>query len=613
MIYNNLIALLVAIFLLATGSVSGPPQLPWQIALPLFVLKATLLWILAGRLFRQESSDSASRYFSAELRLTIVALLSLAVDIHLLEAPFYLARLPLASPLPFLAHLGGITIFFFYLCLIWQAGRSAYQRIFARRITLRAFFLANLRVNLAMVLPWLLLSASSDLLRLAPLPRLQEFLTSPWGEPLLALMSLVVLVVFLPPIIVRLWGCAPMPASPARQRIESFCAKHDIPFADILLWPLFEGRMLTAGVMGINRRFRYLLVTPALLETMTQDELEAVMAHEIGHVKLYHLPLYLLLFLGFGLLVQMGSVPLLVMLLESDRFNQMILASGKNPDTILAITTTVAVFLLILVYFRFVFGFFMRNFERQADLHALTTIGHADPLVRVFEKIAWLSGNIRDLPCWHHFGIGQRINFLLRCEHEPLLVRQHHRKVWLTLLLYLILLTAAITQAMRMPQDLLKESDKVRLAETLILRKLTEQPNNPLWVQLLGDLRYSLGRQREALTAYQQAIQLAPDNQEALNNLAWLLLTAEEHSLRDPTTALALAERAVALGESAPVLDTLATALWMNGRQEEALAKETAALALATSNKDFYRRQLGHFRSTSPPGRQDAPREEGKP
>lgn len=595
--YNNLIYLLVVILILTTGGVPEQPQLPWPVALLLFGAKGIFFNQLARYFFRRNPDDTAARYLAVEQRLSILAIVFLAVDIFLLEGRYYLSRLPLAEELPVLAHLAGILIFFGYLCLVWLAGLPSYRRIFTRFLTARSFLAANLKINLAILLPWLIISCLFDLIQLAPFPLLKEFLASPWGEPILVLLSLFGLIFFLPLAIVRLWGCTPLPQGPARTRIEEFCRSQRLRFADILLWPLFEGRMLTAGVMGLTGRFRYLLVTPALLEATTPEEIEAVMAHELGHVKRYHLQLYLFLFLGFGLLAQVSSAPLLLLLLSSDLLYQVITLTGKAPDTILALASAFILFALMLTYFRFIFGFFMRNFERQADLHALSAMGHASPLIRVFEKIALLSGNIRDLPSWHHFGLGQRIDFLRRCETNPGRIPRHHRKVHLALILYTVVMLAGILAAWHMPQDLLGESPKARFAEALIRQKIREQPDNGLWLQLLGDLHYSLDREEEALNAYGQALRLAPANTEALNNLAWLLLTAQDTRLRNPERALILAQKAATENRTPHILDTLATAYWANGNREEALALETEALAMARTHKEFYRGQMEKFRA----------------
>ena len=520
------------------------------------------------------------------------------MDIFLLEGRYYLGRLPLAAGLPVLSHLAGLIVFFGYLCLIWLAARPSYQSIFARTLTARAFVAANIKINLAILLPWLIISALFDLLQLAPVPRLKEFLASAWGEPILVLVSLFGLIFFLPLAIVRLWGCTPLPPGLTRQRLEDFCRSQRLQFSNILLWPLFEGRMLTAGVIGLSRRFRYILVTPALLEATTPEEMEAVMAHELGHVKRYHLQLYLFLFLGFGLLTQVSGAPLLLLLLSSDLFYRLITLTGASPDTILALASACIIFALMLGYFRFVFGFFMRNFERQADLYALAAMGHASPLIRVFEKIALLSGNIRDLPSWHHFGLGQRIDYLRRCEENPAWIPRHHRRVYLALGLYALIMLAGIAAAWQMPQDLLGDAPKARFAEAIIQQKIREQPNNGLWFQLLGDLQYSRSQEEAAMDAYEHALRLAPANTEALNNLAWLLLTAQEPALRNPERALLLAQKAADETRIPHVLDTLATAYWANDNPTEALAIEAEALARAGTHKEFYRSQMEKFQNT---------------
>ena len=596
--YNNLIYLLVVILLLTTGSIPEQPQIPWPTALLLFCGKGFLFNQLARYFFRRNPDNTAARYFAAEQQLSILAIVFLAVDIFLLEGRYYLSRLPLAEKVPVVAHLAGIMVFFGYLCLIWLAARPSYQNIFARTLTARSFIAANLKINLAILLPWLIISVFFDLIQLAPFPRLKEFLASPWGEPILMLLSLFGLIFFLPLAIIRLWGCTPLPQGPTRQRLEEFCRGQHLRFADILLWPLFEGRMLTAGVMGLTGRFRYLLVTPALLEATTPEEIEAVMAHELGHVKRFHLQLYLFLFLGFGLLAQVGGAPLLLLLLSSDIFYQLVTLSGKSPDTILALASALILFALMLGYFRVIFGFFMRNFERQADLHALNAMGQASPLIRVFEKIALLSGNIRDLPSWHHFGLGQRIAFLHRCEENPDWIPRHHRKVHLALALYAVVMLAGALAAWLLPQDFLGETPKARFAEAMIRQKIREQPDNALWFQLLGDLQYSLSQEQLAMNAYEQALRLAPANKEALNNLAWLLLTAQEPALRNPEKALILAQKAAAETRTPHVLDTLATAHWANGNLATALALEEEALARAGTHKEFYRGQIEKFRTT---------------
>ncbi len=595
MIYNNLIYLLVVILMISTSPVPSEPQISPIYALLILLGKSFLFIKVAQQAFRPPWRQ-ASQYLASEQKLSILAIGSLAIDIYLLDCQYYLAKIPLDGKLPVLITIGGLTLFFAYLIIMWTIARPAYQDTFGRSLSLRSFLATNIKANIAIVLPWLILTLTADLLQLVPFPLFRDILASPWAEYVLFLLFFIVLSMTLPAIIVRLWGCTPMPAGETRSAIEAFCRRQGLKYAEIMLWPLFEGRMLTAGVMGMAKPFRYLLVTPALLETMAPEEIQAVMAHEIGHVKRYHLTFYLLLFIGFGLLAQLSTYPLLVLALKSNLFYKAVEFSGKTPNTAITFINTFSLLLLILIYFRYIFGFFMRNFERQADLYALKTMGNAAPLVRVFEKIAWLGGKIRDLPSWHHFGIGQRIDFLERCQNDPSLIKKHDHKVFATLFLYLAVLAGGFVFVWQMPKDLIENVPKARLA-TIVQQRIEQEPKNPLWHQILGDVQSSRKLYLEAIKAYEEALTLSPNNPEALNNLAWLHLTASQKEVLDPERALLLAGAAVKLKPAGHILDTLATAYWANGYKNLAVNAELRAIEVNPAEKNFYMEQIKRFES----------------
>ncbi|MEL6344009.1 MAG: hypothetical protein AAFV53_12895 [Myxococcota bacterium] len=96
-----------------------------------------------------------------------------------------------------------------------------------------------------------------------------------------------------------------------------------------------------------------------------------------------------------------------------------------------------------------------------------------------------------------------------------------------------------------------------------------------------------LGRGQEALAAYEEALQLEPEEPQLLNNLAWFLLEPSGDVTPDPDRALHLAEEAVANAE-APVpayLDTLARALWELGDQDRARELQRQAAELDPANE----------------------------
>lgn len=595
MIYNNLIYFLVVILILTSNSPADHPQFGGLAALAIFLVKLALYRDLIGRVFAPTKVAQASAYGTAERQGAILAILCFSLDVYLLDCQYYFRLIPGAKALPVIESLASLTLFASYLLLLWRQAGERYRVIFNSQQTPPAFAWNTLKTNLPIILPWLCLSLFADLLQRLHNPLIRRLMASAWGEEAIFLTFFLCLAIVFPVLVTRMWGCTPMPPGPDRQRIEAFCRRQGMGYAEILLWPLHEGQALTAGVMGIVSRFRYLLITPALLTAMTPEEVDAVIAHEIGHVKRRHLPIFLLLFIGFGLLSQLASLPVLLLLSRSDLFYEMIHLTTNKGGSALALVSTVPMFLLMIVYFRYLVGFFMRNFERQADLYALQTMGESAPLIRVFERIAWLSGDIRDLPSWHHFGLGQRIDCLKRCEHQPEAIKRHDRKVYASLALYVLTLALAAFTLWRVPDDLGTSPPREKFAETVIRQRIGEEPQNPVWRQLLGDLQYSRQRYREAIAEYRAAITLSDEQPEVLNNLAWLLLTVPDPTLFDPAAALPLAKQAMILAPNAHILDTLGLAYWRNGFPEQAILAEQRALAQDPANRDYYTAQIKRF------------------
>jgi tetratricopeptide (TPR) repeat protein len=96
----------------------------------------------------------------------------------------------------------------------------------------------------------------------------------------------------------------------------------------------------------------------------------------------------------------------------------------------------------------------------------------------------------------------------------------------------------------------------------------------------LGNALVQKGRVDEAITHYQKALQIKPADPVTQNNLAWLLATCPDASLRNGAKAVELAQKANALtgGENPVLLHTLAAAFAEAGQFSEAV--ETAQLAL---------------------------------
>jgi tetratricopeptide (TPR) repeat protein len=96
------------------------------------------------------------------------------------------------------------------------------------------------------------------------------------------------------------------------------------------------------------------------------------------------------------------------------------------------------------------------------------------------------------------------------------------------------------------------------------------------------------GNPSEAIQHYNKAVELAPKSIPALTNLAWLLATSQDASLRNGLKSLELAKQADRLvaGTNALVLRTVAAAYAENGEFEKAITTARSAMELARTHGD---------------------------
>ena len=115
-------------------------------------------------------------------------------------------------------------------------------------------------------------------------------------------------------------------------------------------------------------------------------------------------------------------------------------------------------------------------------------------------------------------------------------------------------------------------------------RTLQIQPNDADAHTGLGNALLRKGSLHEAIAQYEKALGLAPDDPHSRNNIAWVLATASDASIRDGARALGFAQEAVQLsgGREPRFLRTLAAAYAESGRFSEALAVVQQAVAIAT-------------------------------
>lgn len=245
-------------------------------------------------------------------------------------------------------------------------------------------------------------------------------------------------------------GLSPLPPGALRDRLEAAARRLRFRYSDILLWNTYGG-VANAMVVGVLPVPRYVVLSDRLVTGMTNDELEAVFGHEVGHVKHHHM-LYYLGFLFTSLLVLMLAGQIAAEW-AAERWPGFRALLRDNQDWMML------PFLSSLVLYIFVvFGFLSRRCERQADIFGCRTVscdrsdcpshgadarlqpegrGLCPTGIRTFiqalDKVAYLNGMSRSKPgwlqSWQHSTIARRVEFLQQMLADPHLEPRFQRRV----------------------------------------------------------------------------------------------------------------------------------------------------------------------------------------
>lgn len=268
-----------------------------------------------------------------------------------------------------------------------------------------------------------------------------------------ALGTVSFIVLALAPVMLRyIWATERLPDGPLRKRFERTCERIGLRYREILLWHT-HGMAVNAAVMGFVAPLRYIMVSDALLETMDDEEIEAVFGHEAGHVRHWHLP-YFGVFAIVSMYIAGGATILAQTAYE-------LLKIPIDPGVLQLVGLA-----SLLVMWLFGFSWLSRKFERQADLYGVRCVtpdikscvqycpvhgqqhrpGLCISAVHLFGKtlvrIADLNGIPREAPSWRHGSIQSRCELLEEFATEPDALRHFDSYVrrikWVLIILALI-------------------------------------------------------------------------------------------------------------------------------------------------------------------------------
>ncbi len=589
MIYSQIILLMLVLLLITGAPEEGLAALPLSAALSATMF-TVIVWTVCTLLFVRRAA-SADQHAVGQ-RMEWMALVPFSILLYGIGVRGLLQRMIPVEWMPSLVETACLALYLLLAAISWAAVARRLEEVSAERT--HEYVIQRLRLISPALLPYVIISLLFDLFRRAPF--FQRMIGSADQELVFMGLMIPAFILLVPVLVKRLWGCYPLWPGALRNAIEEFLARRGVRVGGILVWPAGGETMCTAAVLGFLPRLRYILLTPCVLRHLTWGEIEAVLSHEIAHVKHRHILLYLAFLGAYALVLNYCLETLVLFMLSHKPVFSAYVALKEKAVLLDAVLPVGSVALLMIVYFRFVMGFFMRNFERQADLSVFETQGHGSYIISALNKIALLGGIDVFKKNWHHYGIAERVEFIARAERHPWLIVQHHRRVRRAVFLFFFAAASLLAVSLAAPTDEFRQRVEENTLEFALGQPMESISEGPEWYADLAAYLMEKKRPSVAEIILRKGLERYPGHPELLNNMAWLLLTKPGSSDADAAKALKLAEKAVNLRAEPHVLDTYAEALWRNGMVEEAVEAEARALEMAGENRRYYLGQLEKFR-----------------
>ena len=218
------------------------------------------------------------------------------------------------------------------------------------------------------------------------------------------LVFTIVLGRIVPTLIIPLfYKCRPLDNSELREKLLALGEKCGVGIREVFEIKLSkETKKANAGVAGFGKS-RRILLSDTLLNDYTHDEIEAVFAHELGHVRLRHI----WKILAFGAAASLVSFYLTFLLFEAGTRAFAL----EGVDDIAAFPLLALILMVVGLTLMPVQLAYLRHLEERADIFAMEHTGEPESFASAIDKLA--RQNLVD-PC------PSRLEELLLHDHPPI-------------------------------------------------------------------------------------------------------------------------------------------------------------------------------------------------
>ncbi|MCL2700622.1 MAG: M48 family metalloprotease [Phycisphaerae bacterium] len=365
-------------------------------------------------------------------------------ELHFLGLAQAVDAWPILRDTPLLAEAVMLTPFVAALAVVWlaeyPAHRLARQQLAERFAdegwqppvwSRRQFLLFNFRHQfLFLAAPIALILLAHHLILARNLPaifaaadRLAARLNTPplseiGRENLAAILAVAIAAVvftLVPALLVRIWNTSPLPPGELRDTLLGTLRALRLRCRPPRIWHS-GGVVANAGAMGLIAPLRYVLLSDSLLARMDRRQIQAVFAHEIGHIQQHHI--------FYSALFTLAVAVWVSLLAEW---------TASIWPTIDDLALQVAAVAVMAVVWGFGFGIISRRFERQSDVIAAWASGHdgggdddgqtGDPrrvtpegaavFASALRRVAQLNGISPTASNWRHGTIESRTTYVM--------------------------------------------------------------------------------------------------------------------------------------------------------------------------------------------------------
>ncbi|MDB4778345.1 M48 family metalloprotease, partial [bacterium] len=104
------------------------------------------------------------------------------------------------------------------------------------------------------------------------------------------IIGLPIMLIAFPFIVMFVWQTRPITDPELRKNVEDIIKQHRLKVASIRIWSTSR-QIVNAVVAGVFPYFRVILVSDGLVNQFSSNQLAAIIRHEAGHIRRWHLPL----------------------------------------------------------------------------------------------------------------------------------------------------------------------------------------------------------------------------------------------------------------------------------------------------------------------------------